>query len=73
MDIKIWSKTNCPMCEKSKAFLKNKNIDFSVMTIGVNATKEDLLNLLPSARSVPQIFIDNVHIGGYNELISKFS
>ena len=35
-------------------------------------TKEDLLEAVPSARSVPQIFLDGEHVGGFTELRAKF-
>ena len=36
-------------------------------------TKEDLLEVVPHARSVPQIFLGNELIGGYTDLIKYFS
>ena len=36
-------------------------------------TKEDLLKVVPNARSVPQIFIEEKHIGGYTELMKHLA
>ena len=37
--------------------------------IGKEYTKEQFLEAVPNARTVPQIFIDDKHVGGYNELL----
>ena len=64
----VWSKYHCPFCDQAKALLKQKGIEFEEKKIGDGYTKEDLLEEVPSARSVPQIFIDGQLIGGFTEL-----
>jgi glutaredoxin len=68
----LWSKYHCPYCDKAKALLKLKNIDFEERKIGDGYTKEELLEAVPNARTVPQIFIDDKLIGGYTELEKYF-
>ena len=71
MNVVIWSKVNCPQCDKAKSLLASKDIQFSERKISTDTgySVEDLLALVPTAKSVPQIFIDDKHIGGYNELV----
>ena len=64
----VWSKDNCPFCEQAKGILKMKGIEFEEKKIGHGFTKEDLLEAVPAARTVPQIFIDGNLIGGFTEL-----
>lgn len=64
----VWSKYHCPFCDQAKALLQNKNIPFTEHKIGDGYTKEELLEAVPHARSVPQIFVDDQLIGGFNEL-----
>jgi glutaredoxin len=64
----VWSKYNCPYCDQAKALLKAKGIAFEEKKIGDGYTKEELLEAVPNARTVPQIFIDEKLIGGFNEL-----
>lgn len=64
----VWSKYNCSFCEQAKALLKQKNIEFEERKIGDGYTKEDLLESVPTARTVPQIFLDGELVGGYTEL-----
>ena len=64
----IYSKYNCPYCEQAKSLLKLKGIQFEERKIGDGYTREDLLEAVPNARTVPQIFIDEQLIGGFTEL-----
>jgi glutaredoxin len=64
----VWSKDSCSFCDRAKTLLTSKNIPFEERKIGAGWTKEQLLNDVPTARSVPQIFMNGQHIGGYTEL-----
>ena len=64
----VWSKYHCPYCDQAKALLKQKGIPFEEKKIGDGYTKEELLEAVPTARTVPQIFIDEQLIGGFTEL-----
>jgi glutaredoxin 3 len=64
----VWSKYNCPYCDQAKALLKQRGIEFEERKIGDGWTKEDLLEEVPTARTVPQIFLDEKLIGGFTEL-----
>ena len=64
----IWSKYHCPYCEQAKSLLQSKGIQFEEKKIGDGYTKEELLEAVPNARTVPQIFIDGTLIGGFTEL-----
>lgn len=68
----IWSKYNCHFCESAKKLLESKNIPYEERKIGEGFTKEQLLEAVPDARTVPQIFLDNEYVGGYTELVNKF-
>jgi len=64
----VWSKYNCNQCEQAKALLGQKGIPFEERKIGDGYTREDLLEAVPSARTVPQIFLDDALVGGFTEL-----
>lgn len=68
MSVILWSKYHCTFCDQAKALLKQKGIPFEERKIGDGWTKEELLESLPNARTVPQIIINGETIGGYNEL-----
>jgi glutaredoxin 3 len=64
----IWSKDPCPFCDQAKALLTQRGIAFEERRIGEGYTREQLLEAVPTARTVPQIFLDDQHIGGFTEL-----
>ena len=64
----LWSKYHCPYCDQAKALLKQKGIAFEERKIGDGYTREELLEAVPGARTVPQIFLDDKLIGGFTEL-----
>ena len=64
----VWSKDNCTFCDQAKALLEQRNIAYEERKIGYGYTREDLLEAVPTARTVPQIFVNNNHIGGFTEL-----
>jgi glutaredoxin 3 len=64
----VWSKNMCPYCDQAKALLTLKGIAFEERKIGSGYTRENLLEAVPQARTVPQIFIDEQLIGGFTEL-----
>lgn len=64
----VWSKNQCPYCDQAKALLKQKGIEFEERKIGNGWSKEDLLKAVPTARTVPQIFLGENLIGGFTEL-----
>ena len=64
----VWSKDQCTFCDQAKALLEQRNIAYEERKIGSGYTREDLLAAVPTARAVPQIFVNNNHIGGFTEL-----
>lgn len=64
----VWSKNNCPFCDQAKALLSQKGIEFEERKVGAGYTREDLLEAVPTARTVPQIFLEGELIGGFTEL-----
>lgn len=68
----VWSRYHCPYCDQAKALLKQKGIVFEERKIGDGYSKEELLEAVPTARTVPQIIIDDELIGGFTELKKYF-
>ena len=64
----VWSKDACPFCVQAKALLESKGIEFEERNVSKDWTKEQLLEAVPTARTLPQIFLDEQHIGGFTEL-----
>lgn len=69
----IWSRDNCIYCENAKTLLQQKGIDYEERKLGEGWTKEQLVESIPSAKSVPQIYLDDQYIGGFTELRKYFT
>ena len=70
MKTKIYSTAICPYCVRAKMLLDKRNINYIEYKVDEdNKLFEEMLNLSNGRRSVPQIFIDDKHIGGYDDLV----
>lgn len=63
----IYSKPNCQYCEKAKRLIGIQGDSYQEILVD-DKTKPELLAKVPHARSVPQIFLDDTHIGGFTDL-----
>jgi len=66
----VFSQENCIACNSAVSLLKREGYDVEIRKIGEGSTwtKKDLLELVPDARSVPQIFVGNYYVGGLPQL-----
>jgi glutaredoxin 3 len=71
MDVLIYSKTNCPFCEKAKAWFTQHGFPFTELKLDDEEARLAFYQKVPGARSVPQIFINDKLIGTYNDLMAK--
>lgn len=67
-EVKIYTKDNCPYCRMAKELLSSRQINFEEIRIDLDPAKQDEMIKLSNRRSVPQIFINNQSIGGYDDL-----
>lgn len=69
--ITVYSKNNCPFCDRAKALLESKGIEFKTIMMEENPDAREFL-MDQGLRSVPQIFKDGVLLpGGYQGLAGK--
>lgn len=66
----VWSKDSCPFCVQAKALLEARGIEYEERNVSKDWTREQLLEAVPNARTLPQIFLDEEHIGGFTDLRS---
>lgn len=69
----VWSKYHCTFCDQAKALLESKGIPYEERKIGDGFTREELLEAVPTARTVPQIFLNDEYVGGFQELRTKLT
>jgi glutaredoxin len=66
----VWSKDSCPFCVQAKALLEARGIEYEERNVSKDWTKKQLLEAVPTARTLPQIFLDDNYIGGFTDLRS---
>ena len=69
----VWSNIGCHFCEMAKDLLKQKGIEYEERNLAKDWKVQQLLEAVPGARSVPQIFVDDKYIGGYDELVKHLN
>jgi glutaredoxin 3 len=69
----VWSKKDCGYCVMAKNLLRNQGVEYEERNISEGPwTKEQLLEAVPHARTLPQIILDGNLIGGYEQLKKHF-
>jgi len=67
--IEIYTTSYCPFCIKAKSLLLSKKIKFKEHNLSVNPEKfDDMLNRTNGAKTVPQIFVNDTHIGDCDQI-----
>lgn len=73
MKITIYKKQNCPSCvtamNVAQQVVQESAHTLEVKSLEDDGIRDELLELVPNARSVPQIFIDDEHVGGSEDFI----
>ncbi len=68
-NIIVYSGPNCPYCVRAKALLKKKGAAFEEVDVKADALRfEEMLAKSNGKRTIPQIFINGVHVGGCDDL-----
>jgi GrxC family glutaredoxin len=66
--IEVYSKEWCPYCAMAKALLRSKHLEYVENDVTSNAEGEQDMIARSRRRTVPQIFIDDQSVGGYDDL-----
>ena len=64
----VYSKAQCPYCKMAKELLQSRNIAFEEIRVDLDNSKLEEMLRLSNKRTVPQIFINDKSIGGYDDL-----
>jgi len=67
--VRMYTTPICPYCERAKSLLKKKGVEVEEVDVLMDAdAREEMESKTGGARSVPQIFIGDTHVGGCDEL-----
>ena len=64
----IYATSYCPYCFGAKAFLRSKNVEFEEIDVTDDPPRRAEMERRSARRTVPQIFIDDQSIGGYDDV-----
>lgn len=66
--IEIYTTKICPYCQRAKSLFNRKQLSYQEINVEEIEAREKMMKRTNGARSVPQIFIDEKHIGGCDDL-----
>ena len=67
--VEIYTKSWCPYCARAKDHLDRKGVPYEEIDVTTNTLRESEMVSRASRTSVPQIFIDDYHLGGSDDLL----
>ncbi len=69
-DVRIYSTAVCPYCVMAKNYLQRKGVDYRELRIDSDSALREEMLTLARRTSVPQIFIGETHVGGYDDMVA---
>ena len=69
MKVEIYSKSNCPFCDKARHWFDSHGYEYTEHKMDEEEQRLAFYQRVPNARSVPQIFIDDKLIGSYDDFM----
>jgi len=68
--VEMYTKAFCPFCVRAEALLKDKGVEFIKIPAAMDRDKRQEMNERSGRNTFPQIFIDNTHIGGCDDIFA---
>ena len=69
-EITLYSTLVCPYCVAAKNFLKSKGLEWTEVRIDLDPVEREKMVAKAKRTSVPQIFVGDVHVGGYDDMMA---
>lgn len=66
--VEMYARAGCPYCARAEALLRQKNVAPAIIRIDLDLARRDEMVARSGRTTVPQIFIDGVHVGGCDDL-----
>jgi glutaredoxin 3 len=70
MSVTVYSTAICPYCVAAKNFLKSRGLAYEEIRIDIDPAQRERMLALARRTSVPQVFVGDVHVGGYEDLVA---
>ena len=73
MNIVVYSKNNCVWCDRAKNLLNSVDLSFNEIDLSDDIKRNEFYKKIgEGVKTVPQIFIDDIRVGGFPELVTWF-
>lgn len=72
-NVVIYTTKTCPYCVMAKQLLDKKGLSYTEIYVDEDEAAREKMMSLSGRRTVPQIFFDDAHIGGYDDLYAYFN
>ena len=69
-EVTIYSTAICPYCVAAKNFLKSRGVGWNEVRIDIDPSERERMITRARRTSVPQIFIGDTHVGGYDDMMA---
>ncbi|HEX2082112.1 MAG TPA: glutaredoxin 3 [Xanthomonadaceae bacterium] len=69
-EVTIYSTAICPYCVAAKNFLKSRGVGWNEVRIDIDPAERARMVARARRTSVPQIFIGDIHVGGYDDMMA---
>lgn len=66
--VEIYTTAWCPYCHAAKSMLKHKGVEFDEIDASEPSVRDAMVERAHGRRTVPQIFIGETHVGGYDDM-----
>ena len=66
--VEIYTTPTCPYCHAAKSLLREKGVDYTEITVLDPDLREKMTQRAHGRRTVPQIFVGDTHVGGYDDM-----
>ena len=73
IDITLIIRHGCVYCDMAKNLLDEKNLNYKLLVLDEDFSREEFYKMVPNAKTFPQILVNGESIGGYEELTSKIN
>jgi glutaredoxin 3 len=70
MVVTVYSTAICPYCVAAKNLLKSRGVAYEDVRIDTDPEQRERMLAMARRTSVPQIFVGDVHVGGYDDLVA---
>jgi glutaredoxin 3 len=67
--VTIYSTAICPYCVAAKNYLTHKGVGYQEVRIDLDPVQREKMLAMAKRTSVPQIFVGDTHVGGYDDLV----